>query len=392
MRQTKKGADGGSGGLAAADDAASVRTTRSAGSASIAGLRYEKEASGHTLCAVCKSNSRSHEWAAQRSDGDTLTPLGNLCKLCYEVFELKKSREMPDLDSFVRRAAASKAFRGEVEKTKLVKAGAGVRDFDNEGVVDEIASSFEVIVPYVCLNEKDMLRYLSIQTPGLSRVPKYMVEDCVTMELPAAGDATRTEQHYIFRHPQRPFKELEVRSVFGLRRRKDLMTQAMLAGHGNNFMSAALPKTLDTAGAAAVADKAKLGNLPTLEEFLLRCQAKLAKCRVKPKDSAPDEHFEAEGSDGGDSGDGAAATVVSGPAAEHVIAAGGASSSRRVPQVPMFSPAKLGDDEVSMVSGSPGGIRKAASVGSGGTVEDDEEDDDYDQRSIQRLEGAPMCH
>lgn len=379
--------------------AASVASKSSSKAPASGEASYDKSAEGHGLCVVCQASSRSTPWAATRGVGlgDEVTPLGNICKACYEVFEIQKNRDMKDIDAFVHKALSSKAFRASVEKCKLVKTGqASTKDFSAEACYDLLESNFRVVQPFVVLSQRELLKELNRSNPTLSRVPKYLTDSLTKVDLPPNGDATRMEPHYMFRHPSRPFKELEVVSLFGVRRERALLTNADSAysGHGDTVMQDKVKSVLDISSASAAADKARSLTMTTLDDYMSNISTKMAKARkpTKPRGSSdpadsdesmdPSDDSEDESADENDD-----SSAVGGPAADLYASSEAARSAKKqLPPVPPFTP----PTKRSRLASEAGGSATSAGSPCDAAAGDEDEADDDDRSAIVRLPG-PLC-
>lgn len=340
---------------------------------------YDPHCEGHTKCVVCSASSRTVAWAASKANrgSSDARPLGNLCGPCYQIFELKRSKSLNSLEDFVAKAASSAAFRASIETAKQVQSGSATKAFPTETVDDCLSTELEVCHPYIILSEREVLRGLN--KTHMSRLPKYLVKDLTSIDLPSRSDPSTTEKNFIFKNPSRPFRELLVKQSVTLAHHRERMPSSAqcFENQGDLVLAREAPNVLPATALADAFDKSLLNTLPSVSEFVAKTEQKDQKAATK-KDSGPchedDGDFDMR-DDGGDE-----CSDISGPLASLYSSA----SKAERPLVPSFStpPGKrLG--RASSPAASVCGSASAASAACG-FDDDDGEDDTVD---VVRLEG-----
>lgn len=331
---------------------------------------------GHGTCAICHASSRSAPWAAARHDktsGEAI-PVGEVCKSCYEIFEARRGRDGDmTFDSFVEKAQRDRTFRSEIEKAKAVKAGTAKRDFAAEQATESATMALEWPMSYIALTERELMRHL-----GLQRLPKYVVKDVPQLMLPPMDDHMKLETHYIFKHPQRPYREASLKSIGELRRDKYILPQSsqLYAGHGDSAISEGRNVFLKDAARAKIYERGVQGNLMTLEGFAEQVENSTNTappgCNNSSAAAATQDEEHAEDFDDG-------ASLVSGPAASMFAESLVNFGKKSRPPVPAFGSG----------ASDAGGLRPSPtkSVVSFGGDDDEDNEEDEEQKKIVQLPG-----
>lgn len=340
-------------------------------------IGYDRNSRGHTSCTICQASSKAVAWGATRKhDGDTV-PLGNLCAGCVEFFKARKSADLPDLDCFVRRAQGSSSFRAEIDAAKKVRTG-GAKDFAEERTEGFRFVGYDLVTSYMVLSEREVLRHF--RRHQWTRLPKYVTKDLIQIEVPAPREPLKMEKCFLFRNPDRPFREVLLRHSMGFQRSVATMSpaQQIYAGQGDVVLGEHSNGVYNTEAAAMASERALAGTLPTLDEFLAKQLKKDDKSAAAPSSAACDLE-DAEGAgESGDSGTDEVAEGLDGPLAglfgKTTSSAG--DDERRLPPVPPFltPPAKR-----QRLAPSPPPSSRASSAG--------DDDDEDETANIQRRDG-----
>lgn len=340
-------------------------------------IGYDQSHEGECQCAVCQAPSTTTEWAAtrtQKSDGSTVA-LGNLCADCVEVWKLKKGKGLETLDAFVKKASKSADFRRTVEQTKLLRRGKGERSFSPEAVERVLEATYDVTVPYIAFNEREIIRLAKLG--NVSRLPKYMVKDLVSIEAPKVGDPTSKETVFLFRHPSRPYREVTFRQTVGMKRCVEELSasSSVFEGQGDTVLSEANARVLDPGCEKQAHEKAlSAGGMPTFVDFLHSIKAKQQKKASSSPSCQADEGEVEEDSEQGDDDREDTISVLSGPLAGMFIApnAPQVSPQKNLPSVPMFGATPPGKCASSHRDPSLARSRAPSVAGSIGEDEDEE--------------------
>lgn len=293
---------------------------------------YDPRCEGHTKCVVCSASSKSVAWAATKGTGSGAEqrPLGNLCSSCYEVFSLKQSKSLKSVADFVAKAASSSSFRAGIENAKKIK-GDGAKEFPRETVDNCLATHVEVLHPHIILTEREVLRVLG--KTSMSRLPKYLVKDLTSVNLPSRTDPAAQERNFVFKNPSRPFRELLVKQSLSLSRHRETMAASAqcFEAQGDLVLGREAEKVLPATALAEAFDKSLLNTMPTVAEFVAKIEQKDQKSSKKEFGAGGEaESMDADDDDDGDDN----ASDISGPLAS--MYSGASGSGRQLPPVPGF--------------------------------------------------------
>lgn len=338
---------------------------------------FDKSKSGYGLCAVCSASSQAVEWAAERMEGGCSVPLGNLCKSCFEVYNLMKGRAgCQDIDAFVGKASSDKKFRDEINKTKDVRAGKASRECNLEECHEQLSMVYEISSPkYYVLNERELQREM-----GVPRLAKYMTKDLLQLRVQKSDDPSSLETVFCFRHPDAGYREMQVKQVLQTTRRKCLLAAEshLYEGQGDQVLVQNMSATIDKAPTDQAYERNISQNMMSLATFLDKFHKQTSN---KHKQQADPDSVPLDGD--GEDDDGDEAPAVRGPAAELFADAASACRSSPAPKrppVPLFADG-AGNSLDGVCLGSESGrllaspSAKAASVVSGGDDDENEEDE-----------------
>ena len=222
---------------------------------------------------MCSTSSDSVPWADEKTEHDESgsrrsCPVGNCCKGCHEVYLVKRDgTDIVTIDDFVAKTKR-KTYLNAVLNAKEVGAGTVAKGCADESVQERLGLYYEVTTAFIILTESELRSALDRQRD----LPKYLTGGIPTHGVPLATDPARRETGFLFRHPDRPHRELTIRPCHGADRQRCVLDprDQVYCGQGDGVLNTLRGSILQGADVSTALDKNSCGNMVSLSAFARR--------------------------------------------------------------------------------------------------------------------------
>ena len=195
---------------------------------------------------------------------------------------------------------AAKMKAGDEEIKKVLQQGPVDSDkihWKREALEEDVSHVIEISKTFQILSERELKRATS-----LNRLPKSLSKHVATLQVPSERRPSEKEWVYCFAHPDKPFRDMTIKTVHGYQQQKPLVPES---GHVwerqcEHGLECRARSRLSSQGADQVFDKLSQNNLLTLSQFVAKHapgeqpEAQASEAVVADNEEAVDDEEEEE--------------------------------------------------------------------------------------------------